>query len=155
MRHDERRIVGSWRSSTANGQRAEAQAGFRERAIAPHEIRICAGIDDVTERRSGQFLDGAEEVGGRVLRAGIHDDDSIRPDLNADVTHWRRDQIEVLADLKDLEARSFLLAKEAGIRRADRQTGNRADDPRPQLHRADYGQFVANSKTQKITADAR
>ena len=99
MRHDEGRIVRSWRSSSANGQRAEAQAGFRERAIAAHEIRICAGIDDVTERRSGQFLDGAEEVGGRVLRAGIHHDDSIRPDLNAHVTHWRRDQVEVRANL--------------------------------------------------------
>src|SRR6185369_9160344 len=49
VRHDEGGIVWPRRSSGPNRQGAEAQPGFRERAIAADEICIGAGIDDVAD----------------------------------------------------------------------------------------------------------
>src|SRR4029077_2448579 len=79
------------------------------RSIAADEVRIRAGIDDVADWLLAQFLDRAQEFTGRVLRAGIHDNDAIGPDLNADITRRAGNHVEVRAHLKDLDSLALLL----------------------------------------------
>ncbi len=107
----------------------DAAAGFREGRVAPDDVGIGAGIDDVANGLGGQLRDRGHHLVRGFRGARVHQYDAVRTDLRADVGARADNHVEVRPDLKDLERSRIALRERYDARRTQRDANDCGEWP--------------------------
>ena len=90
-------------------------AGATDDGVAADVIRVCAGIDDETDRTRRDRLDGFQKVVRPFTRAAVDQNETIGPHVDGDVRAGAENDVDVRPDLDRFEAgrdcRRMLLRK--------------------------------------------
>ena len=121
-----------------DGAREDAESGPGELLVAADVVGVHARVDDVADGQRRQTPDRRQHLVGHRRRTGVDEDDAVGSDLHDDVAAGAADDVEVRAQLHDVETATLLLRRDRTLRgtvkrhsRSDRDRPDRCQHPAP------------------------